>query len=105
MEKTITFITGLNRYAEIRAPWKLAKSEDEKDKALLATTLSTLAEGLRLGNVFLKPVMPDISDRISGLLGQEPVTRWEGQLDWSTRLDGQVLGEKTILFPRPVVDD
>ena len=105
LEKTITFITALNRYAEIRAPWKLAKSDEAKDKALLATTLSTLAEGLRLGNVFLKPVMPDISDRISGLLGQEPVTRWEGQLDWSNRLDGQVLGEKTILFPRPVIEE
>jgi methionyl-tRNA synthetase len=101
LEKTFSFITSLNRYAEIRAPWKLAKSEDPADQALLATTLANLAEGLRLANAFLKPVMPDISDRISGLLGQEPVELWEGQLDWSTRLDGQVLGGKTILFPRP----
>ncbi|HSH09919.1 MAG TPA: class I tRNA ligase family protein, partial [Oceanipulchritudo sp.] len=62
LEKTFTFITGLNRYAEVRAPWKLAKSEDPADKARLATTLANLAEGLRLANVFLKPVMPDISD-------------------------------------------
>ena len=32
LEKTFAFITSLNRYAEVRAPWKLAKSEDEKDK-------------------------------------------------------------------------
>jgi methionyl-tRNA synthetase len=105
LEKTFTFITALNRYAEIRAPWKLAKSDDEKDRALLETTISTLAEGLRLANVFIKPVMPEICDRISGLLGQQPVTRWEGQLDWSTRLDGQVLGEKAILFPRPATEE
>jgi methionyl-tRNA synthetase len=101
LEKTFFFISALNRYAEIRAPWKLAKSEEAGDRALLATTLANMAEGLRLANVFLKPVMPEISDRISGLLGQQPVTLWEGQLDWSNRLDGQVLGEKAILFPKP----
>lgn len=101
MEKTFTFITALNRYAEIRAPWKLAKSADPEDAALLATAMATLAEGLRLANVFLKPVMPEISDRISGLLGEAPIERWEGQLEWSDRLTGRVLGEKTILFPRP----
>ncbi|MEX0329903.1 MAG: class I tRNA ligase family protein [Puniceicoccaceae bacterium] len=105
LEKTFAFVTSLNRYAEIRAPWKLAKSEEAADQALLATTLANLAEGLRLANAFLQPVMPDISDKISGLLGQEPVERWEGQLDWSSRLDGQVLGGKTILFPRPQVTD
>jgi methionyl-tRNA synthetase len=101
LEKTFSFISSLNRYAEIRAPWKLAKSEDEKDRALLATTLANLAEGLRLANAFLYPVMPDISDKVNGLLGQAPLERWEGQLDWSNCLDGKVLGGKTILFPRP----
>ena len=101
LEKTFTFITALNRYAEIRAPWKLAKSEEPREQELLQTTLANLAEGLRLANAFLKPVMPEIADRISGLLGQAPVEVWEGQLDWSSRLDGQVLGGKTILFPRP----
>jgi methionyl-tRNA synthetase len=101
MEKTFTFITALNRYAEIRAPWKLAKSSDPADAAVLATSLATMAEGLRLANAFLKPVMPQISDRISALLGESPVELWAGQLDWSDRLSGRVLGEKTILFPRP----
>jgi methionyl-tRNA synthetase len=101
LEKTFAFITSLNRYAEIRAPWKLAKSEDEKDQQLLASTLANLAEGLRLANTFLKPVMPEIADKISGLLGQDPVERWDGQLEWSERLNGQILGGKTILFPRP----
>jgi methionyl-tRNA synthetase len=101
MEKTFTFITALNRYAEIRAPWKLAKSDAPDDQALLGTTLATLAEGLRLANAFLQPVMPEISDRISALLGRAPVRLWEGELEWSARLVGQALGEKAILFPRP----
>lgn len=103
LEKTFSFISSLNRYAEIRAPWKLAKSSEPADTALLATTLALLAEGLRLATTFLKPVMPETADRICALLGQPPVELWEGQLDWSNRLTGQVLGEKTILFPRPVV--
>jgi methionyl-tRNA synthetase len=101
LEKTFFFITALNRYAEIRAPWKLAKSAEASDRELLGTTLANLAEGLRLANAFLKPVMPDISDRICGLLKEEPVILWEGQLGWSGRLKGRTLGEKTILFPRP----
>jgi methionyl-tRNA synthetase len=101
MEKTFAFITTLNRYAEIRAPWKLAKSSDPDDAAILATAIATLAEGLRLATVFLKPVMPKISDRISGLLGEAPIECLTGQLDWSDRLTGRPLGEKTILFPRP----
>lgn len=104
MEKTFTFITALNRYAEIRAPWKLAKSADAGDQERLRTTLTTLAEGLRLANAFLKPVMPGIADRISSLLGQDAVTSWEGSLEWSARLVGVRLGEKTILFPRPSND-
>lgn len=101
LEKVFTFITSLNRYAEIRAPWKLAKSDDPADQALLATTLANLAEGLRLATALLKPVMPEISDRINGFLGREPVELWDAQLDWSTCLDGRVLGGKAILFPRP----
>jgi methionyl-tRNA synthetase len=102
LERTFLFITALNRYAEIRAPWKLAKSTDEKDRALLATSLAVMAEGLRLATILLVPVMPDVSNRIQGLLGQPEVTRWTDNLNWGSSLTGVKLGEKTILFPRPV---
>jgi methionyl-tRNA synthetase len=101
METLFAFITDLNRYAEIRQPWKLAKSEEEHDRAVFATTLATMAEGLRLAVALLSPVMPATCSRICGLLGQAPFDVWEGELDWGHRLDGTVLGEKTILFPRP----
>jgi methionyl-tRNA synthetase len=102
LEKTFAFITAINRYAEVRAPWKLAKSEDAADQARLATCLAHMAEALRLGTVFLKPVMPETADRIHGLLGCSPVEEWASELDWTDRLCGTVLGEKTILFPRIV---
>ncbi len=101
METLFAFITSINRYAETRQPWKLAKSEAAEDQQRFATSLATMGEALRLAVALLKPVMPGISDKISGLLGQEAVELWEGQLEWGTRLDGVVLGEKTILFPRP----
>jgi methionyl-tRNA synthetase len=49
----------------------------------------------------LTPVMPEISDKIRGLVGGENFDRLEGQLEWGTTLEGKALGEKTILFPRP----
>ena len=101
LEKTFAFVTEINRYAETRAPWKLAKSEDPADRAAFATSLATMAEGLRLAHAFLYPVIPETAAKISALLGQPELTTWEGQLEWGNRLDGVVLGAKTILFPRP----
>jgi methionyl-tRNA synthetase len=104
LERTIGFITSINRYAETRAPWKLAKSSDPKDQERYATALAVMAEGLRLGVAFLKPVMPEVSDKIYHLLGQSPIDSWDNLLDWSACLTGVKLGEKTILFPRPKIE-
>lgn len=102
LDKTFTFIKGINRYAEVRAPWKLAKSEAPEDRAKLETSLACMAEGLRLSAILLKPVMPVISDRILGLLDKAPAPAWtEETLRWGSTLKGNTLGEKTILFPRP----
>ena len=90
-----------NRYAETRAPWKLAKSEEAADQAALRTSLATMAEALRLAVVMLTPVMPEISDKIRGLVGAESFDLLEGQLEWGSKLEGKALGEKAILFPRP----
>ncbi|MGB0409757.1 MAG: methionine--tRNA ligase [Opitutales bacterium] len=101
LDRIFTFISGINKYAETRAPWKLAKSEDPKDRAALNTSLATMAEALRLAVVLLTPVMPDIAARVRGLIGAEDFDRLEGQLEWGNSLEGKALGEKTILFPRP----
>lgn len=101
LDVTFAFIRGINRYAEVRAPWQLAKSEAAEDRAKLETALAIMAEGLRLAATLLAPVMPDVSNKIVGLLGEAAVMRYEGQLAWSSRLQGNALGEKTILFPRP----
>ncbi len=101
LERTFNFITAINRYAEQRAPWKLAKSSDENDLRKLETSLATMAEGLRLAVAALAPVMPNIANKIYELLGLEEVGLWKDELDWGQRLKGNKLGAKTILFPKP----
>ena len=101
LDRIFTFISGINKYAETRAPWKLAKSDAPEDQARLQTSLAYMAEALRLGVVMLTPVMPDISGRVRALVGAADFDRLEGQLQWGNSLAGNALGEKTILFPRP----
>ena len=100
LELTFAFIAELNRYTELRAPWKLAKSEFEEDKQRLATTLAYMSEGLRLSAVILSPVMPDIAAKVLKLLDAEPINAYEGQLEWGDSLAGGSFGEKMILFPK-----
>lgn len=101
LEETFQFVRGINRYVDVRAPWKLAKSETEIDRACLETSLAVIAEGLRLATILLGPVMPGICNRIQILLGMKPATAFAGNLEWDFRLEGNRVGEKTILFPRP----
>ena len=100
LDDTFAFIRAINRYAELRAPWQLAKSEDAKDKQLLATSIAVMAEALRLAVTLLTPVMPSIAVQIYQLLGAELQQVYEGNLEWDNRLQGNTLGEKIILFPR-----
>jgi len=100
LEEIFEFIRSINRYAEVRAPWKLAKSEDPADRALLDTSLANMAEGLRLAASALKPIIPQTCDTICQLVGGKEVERWDEGMDWGSTLAGCNLGEKTILFPR-----
>jgi hypothetical protein len=42
----------------------------------------------------LTPIMPEISDKIRGLVGAESFDLLEGQLEWGSKLEGKALGEK-----------
>lgn len=104
LETVFAFIKQLNRYLEIRAPWKLAKSETAEDRQRLETSLAIVAEGLRLASFCLTPVMPETAGRIHTALGASLPDKLEGQLIWGTSLQGSMVGPKTILFPRPQTD-
>ncbi len=101
LEKTFVFISAINRYAEQRAPWKLAKSEDPEDRKRLETSLYVMAESLRLAVGLLEPVMPNTTVKVYELLGCEHESDWDSRLQRGTALVGKRMGEKTILFPKP----
>ena len=100
LEEIIGFVRAINKYADDRAPWKLAKSDEVADRQTLATSLATMLEALRLANELLCPVMPGVHAKICNCLGQESAERWSERLDWGKRLSEIKLGEKIILFPR-----
>ncbi len=101
LERAFAFITATNAYIEQRAPWKLGKSDDPADQALLRTALATMAEALRLGATLLQAVIPGSVAKIHGVLGTTSAAHWRGELDWDERLTGRTVEKTCILFPRP----
>ncbi len=101
LDRIFAFISGINKYAETRAPWKLAKSDEPADRLALETSLATMAEGLRLAVVLLTPVMPSIAAQVRRLIGAADTDRVAAQLEWGQSLKGATLGAQAILFPRP----
>ncbi len=100
LERTFQFVSSVNRYAETRAPWKLAKSDSPEDRQRLETALAAMAESLRLAATVLLPVMPGIGEKIFELLGSPAVSIWKGHLKWGESLQGKTLGKAAILFPK-----
>ncbi len=101
LDRIFGFIRAINRYAEQRAPWKLAKSQDPQDAERLGTSLACMSEGLRLSATALAPIMPTVSRRILALLGMPEVAAYGGLLEWGRTLEGSAIGMQEILFPRP----
>jgi methionyl-tRNA synthetase len=101
LERTFVFIKAINAYIEKRAPWKLGKSADPADQALLRTTLATMTEALRLGVTLLTPVMPGVTEKVRGYLGCDAPKVWLDELAWGTTLTGRKVATAAILFPRP----
>lgn len=100
LDRIFSCIRSVNRYAEIRSPWTLAKSQDPDSLSKMQTTLAYMAEGLRISAVYLTPFMPEISAKIQNLLGSKAANLLEGALNFDSRLSGNKIGQKTILFPR-----
>jgi methionyl-tRNA synthetase len=101
LEKTMFFITATNAYIEKRAPWKLGKSAEAHDQALLRTSVATMSEALRLGTALLTAVMPGTVEKINAVLGYTPGAVWQNELAWDGRLTGMKVAEALVLFPRP----
>ena len=100
LDQIFVFIRAINKYADERRPWKLAKSDDLGDGQKLKACLGVMVESLRLAIQFLAPIMPGVHTTVNGLMGLPPCENWQKDLIWDFRLVGKPLGEKPILFPR-----
>lgn len=86
LNKVFAVLLNLNKYINIKTPWKLAKEEGKKEE--LASVLNQSAEAIRLSTIYLSPFIPTTSVEILRRLGQktpdstlenfESLTKWGG---------------------------
>jgi methionyl-tRNA synthetase len=100
LERLFVFVKSINAYIERRAPWKLGKSADPKDKERLGASLASMAEALRLSACALRPVVPGTADKIIGVLGGTKGQSWTEELQWGSSLQGNTVSQTLVLFPR-----
>lgn len=100
LDQIFVFIRSINKYADERTPWKLAKSKDLADKEKLKSCLGVMLESLRLATQMLAPIMPEVHKKVNQLMGLPICENWETELTWDFRLEGKKLEKKIILFPR-----
>ena len=95
-------ISTLDKYIVERAPWKLARSEEKHDQAMLDETLYTAAESLRIICAWLYPVMPESTRKIWAQLGMPHGIERErvADLHWGRLKAKQKVGDVSPVFPR-----
>ena len=96
------FINVLNKYIDTSAPWSLAKTGNKES---LNSVLYTLIEGLRLIAFFLKPIMPDASQKMLDLLNFKQELPWEEAIKWGQIKPGVKLQKPIALFPRRKISE
>jgi methionyl-tRNA synthetase len=83
-----------NEYVEAKAPWVLRKEEDKADELL--EVCSVALNLFRQITIYLCPVLPNLAERASSLLGAEPA-RWQ---DAETPLEGTTVAKFEHLMRR-----
>lgn len=96
VEDVLQLVRAVNRYLEVKAPWKLAKQGEEAKPALNAV-LYHAAEALRIAFTLLHPVMPAKMEEALGALGLKPA---ESACRWGVLGPDHVLAGGLNLFPR-----
>lgn len=96
IETIMQLVRSINRYLEVKAPWKLAKDPALKDE--LATVLYISAEAVRLSLCLLWPVIPSKAEEGLAMLGSK--FQSADDLSWGILQGGESFGEGKPLFPR-----
>ncbi len=85
-----------NQYFDKTEPWKIAK--DDGQRARLGSILYVCCDIIRIMNILISPVMPNISLKLAKYLGYDSVKTEE--LDLNLLHPGQLMHKPTPLFPR-----
>jgi methionyl-tRNA synthetase len=103
LEAIFGFLDLTNRYLEQRAPWKAARADDAASRELVATTLYTSCEALRVIAVLLSPFLPDTAPEILARLGIPDAlaaARLPEAVRWGALSPGTPTAKGPPLFPR-----
>ena len=90
-------IRKINRFLEIREPWKLLKSTVQ-DVEVAATTLYISIEILRIGTQLLYSIMPKKCNEILCILGASTIPL--DNLDFGVLKPGKKIAVSNAPFPR-----
>ena len=103
VEETMGLVRAVNRYLEVKAPWKLAKDPTAQDE--LGTVLWASAEALRIAFTLLSPIIP--TKAVAGLAMLGTTLQGSASLTWGGLQGGELFGEGPGgqgLFPRIEVE-
>jgi len=101
LEAVWVFISSMNKYIDVTAPWVLAKKKSTKKQ--LQTIIYNLLEGLRIISGMIYPVMPDTALLMQKHLGMdvsEPFYAFDRLYTWKRLEPGTKLLKSITLFPR-----
>ena len=100
------FITQMNKYVDITAPWTLAKNKSAHRQ--LETVIYNLLEGLRIISGLIYPVMPDTAATMQkhlGFSGADEFYKLDRITTWGGLTPGIGLKKSVSLFPRVDLKD
>jgi methionyl-tRNA synthetase len=102
LEQVWALLTFVDRAIVQYQPWNLSKKEDAESQARLDEILYSSAETLRIVSILLKPVLPEITEKIWAQLGMTTplIDERIDRLAWGGIVPGQAVGEAAQLFPR-----
>ena len=95
IENIMKIFRILNKYLEMKAPWKAIK-EDEQGKLSAANTLYISADLLKIGSILINPIIPEKSNKVLELLG----TELNYDLTIGNLKSGTQISKPDNLFPR-----
>jgi methionyl-tRNA synthetase len=102
LESVWALLTFVDRAIVQYQPWTLGKKKDEESQRRLDEILYSSAETLRIVSVLLKPVLPEITEKIWAQLGmrEKLIDQRIDELAWGGLTAGQAVGEAAQIFPR-----